>query len=196
MIDYIKGILTKKEADSVVLETGGIGFLLNCSANTLTELPESGQVILHSYLHVKEDAMTIFGFKSIEERAMFLRLITVSGVGPKVALALLSGMPLSSLALAILTSDAKALCKVKGIGKKIAERIFLELKEKIEPEELPDADVHSAHFKLDADATDAVVALKSLGFGQSEAYSAVKKARSTAGSIEELIAQALKILST
>jgi len=197
MIDFIKGALIRKEQGSAVIETGcGLGFILFCSTATLSELPESGEVKLYSYLHVKDDGITLFGFRSIEERAMFLRLITVSGVGPKVALALLSGMPLSALALAILTSDTKAVCKVKGIGKKTAERIFLELKEKIEPEELPDTNLQIASFKHDSDATDAVIALKSLGFGQSEAYNAVKKARANASSIEELIAQALKHLST
>jgi len=197
MIDFIKGILIKKEQGSVVIEVdSGIGFLLACSANTLSQLPESGEVKLYSYLHVKDDGLSLFGFKSIEERAMFLRLITVSGVGPKVAMALLSGMPLPSLALAILTSDAKTICKVKGIGKKTAERIFLELKEKIEPDELPDTDIQIASFKHDANATDAVIALKSLGFGQNEAYNAVKAARPKATSIEELIALALKNLST
>jgi len=197
MIDFIKGALIRKEQGSAVIETGcGLGFALLCSTATLSELPESGEVKLYSYLHVKDDGITLFGFRSIEERAMFLRLITVSGVGPKVALALLSGMPLSALALAILTSDTKAVCKVKGIGKKTAERIFLELKEKIEPEELPDTNLQIASFKHDSDATDAVIALKSLGFGQSEAYNAVKKARANASSIEELIAQALKHLST
>ncbi|MGI6214034.1 MAG: Holliday junction branch migration protein RuvA [Christensenellales bacterium] len=195
MIDFVNGKLIKKEQGCAVVEVGGIGFMLQCSSSTLCGLPDSGDVRLYTHLIIKEDGISLYGFKSAEERAMFLRLITVSGVGPKVSLSLLSAMSPGALALAILTCDTKALCKTKGLGKKTAERIFLELKEKIVPEEFPDSDVFASTLKLDADVSDAVIALKTLGFGQSEAFEAVKKAKPAAKSIEELIALALKYLS-
>jgi len=197
MINYIKGKLISKTNGITLLENNGIGYSIHCSNVTLSKLPlEGSEIKLFCYLNVKEDGFTLFGFFNEEEKKMFLKLINISGVGPKVGLAILSGIDLGSLAIAIITGDTKAISKIKGIGKKTAERIILELKEKIVPDEFDLINNHSDKIVLDTDTNDAIVALKSLGFGQVEAYNAVKKAKANAKTIEELIALALKSLYT
>lgn len=196
MLAYIKGKITSVANGAVIIENNGIGYLLHCSNVTLSKLPREGsETIIFTYMHVKEDALTLFGFSAEEEKTMFLKLINISGVGPKAGLAILSGIDLGSLAIAIITGDTKAISKVKGVGKKTAERVILELKEKIVPDEFDLLSTDSVKLDLDANTNDAIIALKSLGFGQTEAYNAVKKAKGSANSIEELIALSLKNLN-
>ena len=119
MIAMIKGILMEKgEGEAIIMTAAGLGMRLMCSMNTLAALPQAGgECMLHTYMNVREDAMELFGFLKREEKDMFQRLISVSGVGPKIALAVLGSMPLSDLRLAILTGDAAALARAPGIGK-------------------------------------------------------------------------------
>lgn len=175
MYAYIKGIVSGKTADSVVIEAGGIGYLLYVSSNTLSGLKDLESVKVYTYLHVREDALLLFGFLSIEEKKMFERLLSISGVGPKVALSILSALKPSELALAIVTSDEKAFQKVSGVGKKTAQRIILELKERIKNDELTSINIPDTFTEdIGSGATrEAISALCSLGYDYSDAAKAV-----------------------
>ena len=201
MIAMVKGILMEKgEGEAVVMTSGGIGLRVMCSMTTLSSLPAAGgECSLYTHMNVREDAMELFGFGKREERDMFQRLISVSGVGPKSALAVLGSMPISDLRLAILTGDAAALSRAPGIGKKTAQRISLELKDKLAQDALggaaglEDFVVTSA---VDAPAQDAVseamLALKSLGYTPQEAANALKGVKGQADTPDELIKLALR----
>ena len=137
MYAYLKGVVADKGANELVLDVGGVGYLLSCSMTTLQETPSIGETMkAYTYFSVREDAMELFGFATPEEKSMFLRLLSVSGVGPKLALSILGAMPLRDLTLAIVTGDAAALSRAPGVGKKTAQRIALELKEKVTESDL------------------------------------------------------------
>lgn len=201
MIAMIKGVLMEKgEGEAVIMTASGLGMRVMCSMNTLSALPMAGgECTLHTYMNVREDAMELFGFLKREEKDMFQRLISVSGVGPKIALAVLGSMPLSDLRLAILTGDAAALARAPGIGKKTAQRLSLELKDKLAQDALggttgmEDIAVTSA---VDAPAQDAVseamLALKSLGYTPQEAANALKGVKGQGNTADELIRAALR----
>ena len=201
MIAMVKGILMEKsEGEAIVMTAAGLGMRLMCSMNTLSGLPKAGEeCTLYTHMNVREDAMELFGFLKREERDMFKRLISVSGVGAKMALAVLGSMPLSDLRLAILTGDAAALSRAPGIGKKTAQRLSLELKDKLAQDALSgttgldDIVVTSA---VDAPVQDAVseamLALKSLGYTPQEAANALKGVKGQADSADELIRLALR----
>ena len=196
MIAMIKGILMEKgEGEAIIMTAAGLGMRLMCSMNTLAALPQAGgECVLHTYMNVREDAMELFGFLK-----PFQRLISVSGGGPKIALAVLGSMPLSDLRLAILTGDAAALARAPGIGKKTAQRLSLELKDKLAQDALggtvgmEDIAVTSA---VDAPAQDAVseamLALKSLGYTPQEAANALKGVKGQGTTADELIRAALR----
>jgi holliday junction DNA helicase RuvA len=132
MIASVKGTVAARCPDHVVIECGGVGYRLNVSAQTLRGVPAAGdEVRLHSQLIAREDGLNLYGFASEEERTLFLKLISVAGVGPKMALAVLSGSNVRELARAIALGDAKRFQVVPGVGKKTAERIIVELREKI-----------------------------------------------------------------
>lgn len=199
MIAFIRGEAVSFGENSVVLENNGVGYEIYASNTTLVKIKQgSAFVCLHTYLNVRDDGLFLYGFYSKEEKNMFLKLITISGVGPKAALGILSGIELNELMAAILSSDIKALSKVKGVGKKTAERIILELREEINAdsrellEALPASD--DGEDILDKDAADAISALRSLGFTQSEAAEAVKRAKPHADTAEGLVAAALRNL--
>lgn len=191
MLAFISGNVVTAREGSIVLENNGIGFELMVSNNTLSALGAVGNKIqLYSYLQVKEDGICLYGFYSSEEKSMFLKLISISGIGPKVALSILSGTTLSSLAVAIITEDVKTLSKIKGIGKKTAERLILELKENISKEDAGENVPVATGLNKEAD--DAINALITLGITRSEAYKAVTASLGEAKTIEELIALSLK----
>lgn len=193
MLGYIEGKVISISDNGVLLLCGGIGFEVAVTTTCLTQLDIGGDIALYTHLAVRDDGMYLFGFLNKDEKNMFLQLITVSGVGPKVAMSILSAMDLKTLAMSIITGDSKALSKIKGIGKKTAERIILELKESVEPF---DSDVIEG-FKPKTeskDTLDAILALRSLGISQSDAVRAVKSVEDRASSIEELITFALKAL--
>ena len=195
MIGYIKGNVIGATDTTVLLENNGIGYEIICSASVYQKLlaQKSGEV--YTYLAVKEDGISLYGFSSVEEKNMFLKLITVSGVGPKSGIAVLSAMDISSLAAMIATSDVKGLSKIKGLGKKTAERIILELREKVE-ENLFDGDVSakkSVDNQTDQNDQDAIIALMSLGFTKTECAKVVKQAKEEgAKTIEQIIAYSIK----
>ena len=134
MINFVTGEIVAKNENSVVLDYNGMGFEIFVSTTSLVSMGQIGDnARLFTYMNVKEDEISLFGFLTLEEKNMFLKLITVSGVGPKMALGILSGLSLSDLAVAIKGEDIKLLSTIKGLGKKTAERLVLELKDKIDP---------------------------------------------------------------
>ena len=137
MIGYIKGNVLNYHDGTVLIENNGIGYEVTCSNSAYVKLVNDREGAIYTYMAVREDGVNLYGFSSIEEKNMFLKLITVSGVGPKMGITVLSNMYIGDLAVAIATSDVKTLSKVKGLGKKTAERIILELREKVSCLDLP-----------------------------------------------------------
>ena len=195
MYSYIRGRITESGDGYVVVENCGIGYELSVSANTLCELSgREGEVKIYCYLSVREDGVSLFGFSSEREKAMFSELLAVSGVGPKLAITVLSGMTTEQFAAAVVRADVKALSKIKGVGKKTAERIALELRDKVgkdyeavSGEELmtPTATTASAN-------DDATLALMTLGYSRQEAEAAVLRVQKDGMTLEELVYAALK----
>lgn len=197
MIGYLKGKVLSCAEGTVLLEVNGVGYELSCSGAAFAKLASGGQGEAYTYLQVRDDGISLFGFVSPEEKNMFLKLISVSGVGPRMGIAILSGMNLGELAVAIASSDVKGLCAVKGLGKKTAERIVLELHGKISADEI----LGSAEGGVPAAAAmpksqedgDAVAALMNLGFTRQESARAVERAKASgAKTIEEIIGTALR----
>ncbi len=198
MIYNVKGILTYIDAQFVVVECGGVGFKCFTSLNTSKSVGKTGsEVNLFTYLSVREDAMDLFGFSTQTELDSFKLLITVSGVGPKAAIAVLSELSPDRLAVAIASGDTKSIIKANGIGKKTAERIVLELKDKMVSMSSGEisAAVESAGSILEESASsEAVAALVALGFSQSDAAVAVGQMDKSL-SADEMIRLGLKQLS-
>ena len=195
MYAFIKGKLEYKDRDFAVIEAGGVGYEIYASTRTLGDLPAAGeQARLFTYLYVREDAMALFGFGSREEKAMFLRLLGVTGVGPKLAMAILGGMTVGELAVALVTRDARAISRIPGVGKKTAERMILELREGVAQEELAVGAGGGAAMPAGGGATqEAISGLMALGFSSVEATRAVGAAGDV-GSAEDIILRALKAL--
>ncbi len=197
MIGYIKGNVLSYSDGVVLLENNGIGYEITCSASVYQKLLGDKQGEVYTYLAVREDGVSLYGFISPEEKNMFLKLISVSGVGPKMGITVLSNMKLDDLAVKIATSDVKGLSSVKGLGKKTAERIILELREKINAEQVDSEKptTNDQDFALDGDNQDAIIALMSLGFNRQECVKAVKVAKENgAETIQQLISFALKFI--
>ena len=195
MYSYIKGKITESGENYIVVENNGIGYELSVSANAVCELSkQSGDVKVYCYLSVREDGVSLFGFSSEREKSMFLQLIGVSGVGPKLALTALSGMTTEQFAAAIVRSDVKTLSKIKGVGKKTAERIVLELRDKVSKdyEAVGETDVVTSAAKSEGANEDAVLALMTLGYTKQEAEAAVLRVQKDGMSLEQLIFTALK----
>ena len=194
MYAHIRGILSEKLSDSVVIDASGVGYELSVSANTLSSCPQTGEEVkLYAYLSVREDAMELFGFWTREEKKMFLRLIGVSGIGPKTALGVLSALSVKDLSIALVTGDAQALSRAPGIGKKTAQRLVLELKDKVENEDLTSAGT-SAPLKniVGSGESEAIEALMALGYPASEAAKAVSAVSGQATRTDEILRLALK----
>jgi Holliday junction DNA helicase RuvA len=203
MIAFIQGTVAEKSEGEVVLGTpGGVGYRLMCSMNTLAQIPGVGkECSLLTHLSVREDAMELYGFEKREERDMFRRLISVSGIGPRSALFVLGSMPLSDLRLAILTGDLNALSRAPGIGKKTAQRIALELKDKVTQDALQSGISMEDIAFQDGDAPaqdalgEAMQALKSLGYSPQEAAGALKAVKGQGATADELIRLALRAMA-
>ena len=196
MIGYVKGKVLSATDGVVLLENNGIGYEITCSTAVYEKLVKDGQGEVYTYLAVREDDVSLYGFVSPEEKNMFLKLITVSGVGPKMGITVLSNMNLNDLAVKIATSDIKGLSAVKGLGKKKAEMIIVELREKISAEGLEPTTSKTKKEqveKIDAESEDAVIALMSLGFTRNECIKAVKSAKEQgASTIEQIISCSIK----
>ena len=201
MYAFIEGEVCEKLNGSLTLLAGGVGYLLNCSNNTLQAAPALGEKMrCHTFLSVREDAMELFGFATREEKELFLQLTSVSGIGPKTALGLLGSMPLRDLNLAILLGDVNALSRAPGIGKKTAQRIALELKDKISQAVVSASGGSvpasaSAVFTNSDSASEAVEALIALGYSSTEARNAISQIRDQADTPEDLIRLALRAMA-
>lgn len=197
MYSYIIGIVTQKDANKITLENNGIGYEINVSNQTLDEITfENDPIRIYTYLNVKEDEMSLYGFLSLEEKDMFLKLLTVGGIGPKMALGILSEITITGLMNAIASEDLKRLCKVKGLGKKTAERLILELKDKINPlEALALGKDEEANMLDENIINDAIVTLVGLGVSKNEAYRMVKEVATKDMSLEQIITNVLKGMS-
>ena len=195
MFAHFDGIVAEKTADSIVLDVNGVGYLLNVSGATLSMCPSVGERMkLYSVLNVREDAMELYGFYSREEKAMYERLRGVNGIGSRTALQILSSMSVRDLSLALVSGDANALTRVPGIGKKIAQRLVLELKDKVDDEQLTGSAASIAPRQDNGPEAEAVSALMALGYGASEAARAVSRVAGQTQRADELIFLALKSL--
>jgi Holliday junction DNA helicase RuvA len=193
MIGYIYGKVMDIGQGTLLIENNGIGYEVSVSTTAFERMTREKQGGIYTYLQVREDGISLFGFDSLAEKSMFLKLISVSGVGPKMGIGILSGMSLQDLAMTIATSDVKTLSKIKGCGKKTAERIIVELRENVSSLDLGSLPAVAPSVGADGDA---VIALMSLGFTRSESEKAISVARTQgAGTIEEIIAIALKNLA-
>ena len=184
MFDYISGKVAAVSENKVVIDCGGVGFALTASAFACAEASRKQEVKMPTYLAVRDDALELFGFSGMQERELFLLLIGVSGVGPKLAVAVLSGMAADRLTSAIASGNAAALSTIKGVGKKTAERIVLELKGKVAPA-VDDGGTVIAEQQLPDEKS--VLALMGLGYERKEAEAAVKKAAKPDMSTEDII---------
>lgn len=195
MIGYLKGNVIHSTAESVLLDVNGVGYEIYCSGAAYARLISKRGGEVYTYLQVSENAITLFGFDSMEEKELFLKLITVSGVGPKGAIGVFSTMSANDLALAIANADVKKLTSVKGLGKKTAEKIVLELHGKISASEIMSANGENTApvaAAMSADDEDSVSALMNLGFTRNESVNAVRKAREKgAKTVEDVIRVAL-----
>lgn len=190
MYYYIKGQLVIKQDNFAVVDNNGVGYKIYTSVLSLNEVSVGDDVTFYTYLYVREDIFDVYGFTKNDELTMFLHLLSVSGVGPKAALAILSTLTPNQLVLAVMTNDAKALTKANGVGAKMAQRVILELSGKLKNSEiLPDESIPQ-EVTLDTSAVEAVSALTVLGYSQAEAKKAVSKVDPTLG-VEEIVRKAL-----
>lgn len=200
MIAFVKGSLADVESDRVIIDVGGIGYNVFVSSYTMGRLPlEGNEVKLYTYLNVKEDLMQLYGFLSKDELRIFKLLIGVNGIGPKGGLGILSYLTPDDLRFAVMANDVKAISAAPGIGKKTAEKLILELKDKlgsIEPEEVPTSESVTGNTLFSKEIqTDAVQALVALGYGSTEALRAVTNVMTEQeDSVEEILKKALKFL--
>ncbi len=201
MIAYLRGKVLETTAETAILDVGGVGYELYCTRGAFRKLTVGAVAELYTYLQVKEDGMTLFGFGEPKEKELFLKLIGVSGVGPKMGISILASLSADDFAMAIATADVKRLSTVKGLGKKTAEKIVLELHGKISAAEvlgasgddLTPAPVAAAPTKLSAQDEEAIAALMGLGFTRNESVQAVKKAHDLgATTVEEIIMKSLQ----
>lgn len=195
MFSYIKGSVEYKYLNYVVLDVNGIGYRIYSSLPTLESIPEKGEVVkLNTMLYVREDTMVLYGFISQEELGMFELLISVSGIGPKVALNAVSAISPSKFGLAIITEDIKTLTKIPGVGNKTAQRIILELKDKIDKEQVVGKSDEVVGSLMDSHVAEAINALLVLGYTPLEARNAVKRVTSDTRDVEVVVKEALKTL--
>ena len=187
MIAFLRGKLLSKKPDSITIDVSGVGYMVLVPLNTLSLLPEEGNNIsLHIYTHVREDTLQLYGFSSEDEKKIFITLIGITGIGPKMALNILSGISHDDLIRAIETEDVAYLCRIPGLGKKTAHRLILELREK-----LP-----SSREPADRVFEDTLSALVNLGYKKTVARQSLEKAyRKGFHDIEGLLKEALKYLT-
>lgn len=195
MIAFISGTVAAIEENAAVIDTGSLGCRVYMSPYGLSALTVGADTKIHTYLKVAEDAMDLYGFLSAEELAMFRRIISVSGAGPKAGLAILSVLRPAEFALAVVTGDYKAITRAQGVGPKLAQKIVLELKDKLENSDFIKGatDTENAAPLPFSGENEAVEALCALGYTQTEAARAVSQAEGT--DVSEVIRSALKILA-
>ena len=200
MIAFLRGTLLEKHPNQVIVDTGGVGYDVQIPVSTFSALPEAGaEVKLRIHTHVREDALALYGFLTSEEKAIFEKLISVSGIGPRLGITVLSGLNTADLLMAIRNGQVDRLVRIPGVGKKTAERIVLELKDKLEA--IGIAAVASAYAPespaaLTAVEQDVLSALINLGCNRAAAEGAVRKAKSAgvADDFEPLFRRSLELV--
>ncbi len=202
MIACLRGELFEKSGEKLIILTGGVGYEIFATASCLQALPEKGeQVFIHVYTHVREDALILYGFADITEKSMFHQLITVSGIGPRLALTILSGISAADLSSAIRNESIARLTKLSGVGKKTAERLCLELKDKMKM--LPEQGASQGRTSIASQDTlwvDSVSALVNLGYPGNNAEEAVRRVMAeeenkASLALEKIVIQALRLLA-
>jgi len=194
MISYIKGTLERRGENDIIVEAGGIGYRIFVSPATLAKLPQMGEAVqIFTYFSVKEDGMSLYGFAAREEQEMFEKLLLVNGVGPKGALGFLSVLNPSEIVMAILSDDVKTLSKAPGVGRKTAQRVILDLKDKFKTEDA--AGIAESVGGGDA-KFEAIDAMTALGYSRSEAAQAVNAVAAEGMTTEDILKAALKRMIT
>lgn len=203
MISFIRGFVADSTESSLILEAGGIGYEIFMTGTAIEKaVRESGEILVHTYFHVREDAMQLYGFLSRDDLRVFRLLLGVNGIGPRAALGILAGLTADELRFAVLSDDVKTLSRAPGIGKKTAQKLILELKDKLNAEEA--FELKLAHVQEEAGAEaaaaadgsrEAVEALVALGYSSTQALQAVRKVTGVpADDVEGILKAALKNL--
>ncbi len=191
MIGFIKGILKEKDFNNVTVDCNGVGFQIFVTNSCMANLPDlDNEVQIYTYLHVREDEMSLYGFVSPEEKRLFLQLITVSGVGSKTAIQILSAERMSAIINSIINEDSSVIASCKGIGKKVAEKIIVELKDKIRPLDyiLPNESIFAQNNE---NIEEAVIVLTSLGMSKTQASKLAREVANENDTAEQIVAKAL-----
>lgn len=191
MYAFLTGTIDEKDENMLVINVGGVGYEVWASSHTVNSVNVGEVATIYTYLHVREDAMNLFGFATKQEKALFLDLITVSGVGAKTATQILSGSTPSELMESIMHGDTRSISSIKGIGKKTAERIVLELKSKFEDLPLISQSYTTATTKTSI-TDEAVMLLTNMGLTRTEAVNLVKQVATPDDTIEEIVTKALR----
>lgn len=192
MYAHIDGIVAEKSADTLVIDCGGVGYELICSRATLASAPRVGERMkCYTILSVREDAMELFGFATREEKGLYEKLRAVSGIGPRTALSILSSMSVRELSVAIVTGDVNAISRAPGVGKKTAQRLVLELREKIDNAALEGVALPSAPLDK-GPVAEAVEALMALGYSAQDAQRAIASVSDSADTVDKLVFMALR----
>jgi len=195
MIAYLKGRLVLKEPTHVIIDVNGVGYMVNIALSTFSTIKDKEDTLLLTYLHVKEDAQTLYGFSNESEKSMFLNLISISGVGPSTGLMIQSSLSASEIQNAILSEDVKTIQSVKGIGGKTAQRIILELKDKMKKETIEQTSDQISTPSHNTVKNEALSALITLGIKKTVAEKSIDSILKSSGNtitLEELIKLALK----
>ncbi len=191
MIGFIKGILKEKDFNNITVDCNGVGFQIFVTNSCMANLPDiDNEVQIYTYLHVREDEMSLYGFVSPEEKRLFLQLITVSGVGSKTAIQILSAERMSAIINSIINEDSSVIASCKGIGKKVAEKIIVELKDKIKPLDyiLPNESIFAQNNE---NIEEAIIVLTSLGMSKTQASKLAREVASENDTAEQIVAKAL-----
>jgi Holliday junction DNA helicase RuvA len=197
MIALIRGTLAYKSIDHIIIDVGGVGYRLFIPLSTFYSLPETGEIRLFTHTHVREEALLLYGFLTLEEKELFVTLIGISGVGPKLAVNILSHIPARDLKRAIAAGDIKRLSGLPGIGKKTAERLVLELKDKVGPiVDLPDTEGSATSGTMAGELiNDVLSALVNLGYKENQARKVLESMELSPGlTMETILKGALKVL--
>lgn len=194
MIGYLSGKIISKKPTKIIIDVGGVGYLVNISISTFEKLADKEEASLYTYLSVKEDSLDLYGFYTVAEKEMFELLISVSGIGPKTAQSILSGIQIDDLKEALKTGNISRIISVPGIGKKTAERMMVELRDKVDS--LAES-IEGISFSTSNVRTDAIAALVNLGYNQKVADRAVRAVtdKNPNISIEDLVKEALSVLN-
>ena len=192
MFSFLSGTIEEKENNVVVVNCGGVGFELLTSETTIFELPEIGSnAKVYTYMAVREDAITLYGFATLEEKNTFLKLISVSGIGGKVAISILSAMPVANLIDAIITKDVRTISSIKGLGKKTAERLIVELEGKFDDMQLSMLRPFTEHVSSSA-IEEAIDTLIAMGLTRQDATQTVKVVATPKDTAEDIVKKSLK----